>query len=85
MDHGANVSDILADTYANQLAKQTSQDPASRERTIQLGFQLGKHYLNNKLHMYIEYSFSYQSLCLRSSGTGICKKRGKILLIITKE
>lgn len=43
MDHGASVSDILADTYANQLAQQTSQDPASRERTIQLGFQLGNH------------------------------------------
>lgn len=43
MDHGASVSDILADTYANHLAQQTSQDPASRERTIQLGFQLGNH------------------------------------------
>lgn len=52
MDHGASVSDILADTYANQLAQQTSQDPASRERTIQLGFQLGKHYENIKLCMY---------------------------------
>ena len=41
MDHGATVADILADTFAKQLAPQTCKDPVTRERSIQLGFQLG--------------------------------------------
>ncbi|XP_062578908.1 amyloid protein-binding protein 2-like [Saccostrea cucullata] len=41
MDHGASVSDTLADTFAQQLSPPTCQDVSARDRAIQLGFQLG--------------------------------------------
>ena len=41
MDHGVQVSDILADAFSGQFSTATCTDDLSKEKAIQLGLSLG--------------------------------------------